>query len=119
TPDGEPVAVKVIREDLVERSEARGRFDREALAIGMVQGPRVANLVTTSRPDENRQWFAVEYVRGLTLSEYMTEYGPLRLSWARLSASVSPRRSPPSIRRAYCIATSSRLTSSSGRTARR
>ena len=77
TPDGEPVAVKVIREDLVEKSEARGRFDREALAIGMVQGPRVANLVTTSRPDENRQWFAVEYVRGLTLSEYVTEYGAL------------------------------------------
>ena len=77
TPDGEPVAVKVIREDLVEKSEARGRFDREALAIGMVQGPRVANLITTSRPDENRQWFAVEYVRGLTLSEYVTEYGAL------------------------------------------
>jgi len=77
TPDGEPVAVKVIREDLVEKSEARGRFDREVLAIGMVQGPRVANLVTSSPPGENQQWFAVEYVRGLTLSEYVIEYGPL------------------------------------------
>jgi eukaryotic-like serine/threonine-protein kinase len=39
TPDGEQVAVKMIREDLLEKSEARGRFDREGLAIGMVQGP--------------------------------------------------------------------------------
>jgi serine/threonine protein kinase len=77
TPDGEQVAVKMIREDLLEKSEALGRFDREALAIGMVQGPRVANLVTTSPPDEAPPWFAVEYVRGLTLTEHVTQYGPL------------------------------------------
>ena len=77
TPDGEQVAVKMIREDLLEKSEARGRFDREGLAIGMVQGPRVANLVATSPPDEAPPWFAVEYVRGLTLTEYVTEHGPL------------------------------------------
>jgi serine/threonine protein kinase len=77
TQEGEPVAVKMIREDLLEKSEAIGRFDREALAIGMVQGPRVANLITTSPADENPPWFAVEYVRGLTLSEYVKQYGPL------------------------------------------
>ena len=77
TPDGEQVAVKMIREDLLEKSEASGRFDREALAIGMVQGPRVANLITASPPDEAPPWFAVEYVRGLTLTEYVTQYGPL------------------------------------------
>jgi len=77
TPDGEQVAVKMIREDLLEKSEARGRFDREGLAIGMVQGPRVANLITASPPDEAPPWFAVEYVRGLTLTEYVTQYGPL------------------------------------------
>jgi len=82
TPDGEPVAVKMIRADLFEVSEARGRFDREGLAIGMVQGPRVANLITTSPPDEAPPWFAVEYVRGLTVTEYVTEYGPLRADLA-------------------------------------
>lgn len=80
-PDGERVAVKTIREDLIEKSEARGRFDREALAIGMVQGPRVAHLVAASDPDEAPQdtppWFEVEYVRGLTLAEYVGERGPL------------------------------------------
>ena len=43
----------------------------------MVQGPRVANLIATSPPDEAPPWFAVEYVRGLTLTEYVTQYGPL------------------------------------------
>ena len=76
-PDGEQVAVKMIREDRMERSGVLGRFDREALAIGMVQGPRVANLVRASEPGETPPWFAVEYVRGLTLAEYVSERGPL------------------------------------------
>jgi eukaryotic-like serine/threonine-protein kinase len=77
TPDGEQVAVKMIREDLLDQSEILARFDREAIAIGMVQGPRVANLIAASGPEEAPPWFAVEYVRGLTLAEYVTEHGPL------------------------------------------
>jgi eukaryotic-like serine/threonine-protein kinase len=80
TPDGEPVAMKMIRDDLLEKSEVLGRFDREALAIGMVQSPRVANLVKASDPDEAPPWFAVEYVRGLTLKEYVEDFGPLTVS---------------------------------------
>jgi hypothetical protein len=57
-PDGEQVAVKMIREDLPDSSEVLGRFDREAIAIGMVQGPRAANLVATSAPGETPPWFA-------------------------------------------------------------
>jgi serine/threonine protein kinase len=77
TPDGEQVAVKMIRDDLLENSEVRNRFDREGLAIGMVQGPRVANLIASSPPDEIPPWFALEYIRGLTLDEYVTQCGSL------------------------------------------
>lgn len=77
TPDGEQVAVKMIREDLMEKSEVLGRFDRETVAIGMVQGPRVANLVSASEPEDCPPWFATEYVRGLTLADYINERGPL------------------------------------------
>ena len=77
TPEGEQVAVKMIRADLLDKSEVLTRFDREAIAIGMVQGPRVANLIATSSPDEAPPWFAVEYIRGLTLAEYVSEHGPL------------------------------------------
>lgn len=77
TPAGEQVAVKMIRADLLDKSGVLARFDREATAIGMVQGPRVANLIATSLPDEAPPWFAVEYVRGLTLAEYVSGHGPL------------------------------------------
>jgi eukaryotic-like serine/threonine-protein kinase len=78
TLEGEQVAVKMIRADLLDKSGVLARFDREAVAIGMVQGPRVANLVVSSSPDEDPPWFAVEYIRGLTLAEYVSEYGPLQ-----------------------------------------
>src|SRR5437879_5132945 len=41
TPDGDRVAVKTIRQDLTTNDEARDRFDREILALGMVAGPRI------------------------------------------------------------------------------
>jgi eukaryotic-like serine/threonine-protein kinase len=77
TPDGDRVAVKTIRQDLTGNDEAKDRFDREILALGMVAGPRVAALLAASGPDEVPPWFATEYVQGLTLSEYITERGPL------------------------------------------
>ncbi|HEX4830861.1 MAG TPA: serine/threonine protein kinase, partial [Trebonia sp.] len=45
TEDGEPVAVKTIRSGLLGKKFARSRFAREAVALGMVQGPRVAALL--------------------------------------------------------------------------
>jgi eukaryotic-like serine/threonine-protein kinase len=77
TPDGDRVAVKTIRHDLTENEEAKDRFDREILALGMVTGPRIAALLAASEPDAKRPWFATEYIQGLTLSEYVTERGPL------------------------------------------
>jgi eukaryotic-like serine/threonine-protein kinase len=82
TLDGGQVAVKTIRQDLTANDEAKDRFDREILALGMVGGPRVAVLLAASGPDEEPPWFATEYVRGLTLSEYITERGPLTLAMA-------------------------------------
>ena len=82
TPDGDRVAVKTIRRDLSENDEAKDRFDREILVLGMVTGPRIAALLTASEPDEVPPWFATEYVQGLTLSEYITESGPLTTTMA-------------------------------------
>jgi serine/threonine protein kinase len=76
-PDGDRVAVKTIRHDLTANTEAKDRFDREILVLGMVTGPRIAALLAASEPDEAPPWFAAEYVQGLTLSEYIQERGPL------------------------------------------
>jgi eukaryotic-like serine/threonine-protein kinase len=82
TPDGARVAVKTIRQDLTDNDEAKDRFDREIIVLGMVAGPRIAALLTASDPDEVPPWFATEYVQGLTLSEYVTERGPLSATMA-------------------------------------
>ena len=62
--------------------EAKDRFDREILVLGMVAGPRIAALLTASEPDEVPPWFATEYVQGLTLSQYVQERGPLTTTMA-------------------------------------
>ena len=77
TPDGDQVAVKTIRQDLTANEEAKDRFDREIIVLGMVAGPRIAALLAASEPDEVPPWFATEYVQGLTLSQYIQELGPL------------------------------------------
>jgi eukaryotic-like serine/threonine-protein kinase len=75
--DGERVAVKVIRDDLTANSVARRRFDREILAVQMVQGPRVASLLAAAEPGEEPPWFAAEFIQGLTLAEYVQQRGLL------------------------------------------
>ncbi|MDL4774535.1 MULTISPECIES: serine/threonine-protein kinase [Thermomonosporaceae] len=77
TPDGRHVAIKVIRKQLAGDPEIRERFDREVLAMGMVQGPRVASLVAAAGPGAERPWLAMEYVRGLTLKDYLATRKPL------------------------------------------
>ncbi|MDT8910052.1 serine/threonine-protein kinase [Amycolatopsis sp. PS_44_ISF1] len=73
---GEPVAVKVIRQDRID-VETRRRFEREALiartVIGTSQVPRV--LGADSFADE--PWLAMEYVAGATLRDFVAEHGPL------------------------------------------
>ncbi|MFE9101977.1 serine/threonine-protein kinase [Actinomadura geliboluensis] len=76
TPDAEQVAVKMIRDGLTGEG-IRERFDREVLALGMVQGPRVAGLVAASEPGADSPWLAMEYVRGVTLKEYLEARSPL------------------------------------------
>ncbi|MDB4872768.1 MAG: serine/threonine protein kinase [Gemmatimonadales bacterium] len=77
TDDYEQVAVKLIREDLVSRAEVRARFAREIDALRTVQGPHVAALVDASGDEDERQWLAVEYIRGQSLKELVDARGPL------------------------------------------
>ncbi|SFN61956.1 Serine/threonine protein kinase [Actinomadura madurae] len=72
TPDAEQVAVKVIRDGMANQPTMRERFDREVLAMGMVQGPRVAGLVAASEPGADSPWLAMDYVRGETLRDYLS-----------------------------------------------
>ncbi|WP_156370675.1 serine/threonine-protein kinase [Nocardia arizonensis] len=77
TDDAQPVAVKVIREDLLGREEVRARFFRELDALRSVQGPHIAALLDASDESADQPWIAIEYIRGLTLKEVVETRGCL------------------------------------------
>ena len=74
--DGRPVAVKVLRPQLVEDREFRTRFGREVAALGRVEGVctvRVIEADTTSA----RPFLVTEYADGPSLAEYIEARGAL------------------------------------------
>ncbi|WP_305779780.1 serine/threonine-protein kinase [Nocardia nova] len=79
TEEGESVAVKVIREDLLSRDEVRARFFRELDALRSVQGPQIAALLDASDENAEQPWLATEYIRGLTVKELIVTRGALNV----------------------------------------
>ncbi|MFF3125908.1 protein kinase [Streptomyces sp. NPDC057908] len=78
TPAGDPVAVKVIRNDKLD-PVTRGRFEKEALIARTVIGTnRVARFLDAD-PYADRPWLAMEYVAGRTLLACVDGDGVLRL----------------------------------------
>ncbi|MDT0304277.1 serine/threonine-protein kinase [Streptomonospora sp. DSM 45055] len=77
TEDGEYVAVKVLLDAHAERKDLRGRFAREIAAMQMVQDPGTAALLDAASPDDDPPWLAMEFVRGLSLRDYVQRYRPL------------------------------------------
>ncbi|MBF6340664.1 serine/threonine protein kinase [Nocardia abscessus] len=77
TEDLEAVAVKTILESLLDRGEVRARFTRELEALRTVQSPHVATLLDSAAEGDDRPWLAIEFIRGLSLKEYVETSGTL------------------------------------------
>ena len=75
-PDGQRVAVKVIKPDLAEDPEFRARFGREVSAARKVGGEFTARVVDADT-DGEELWLATEYISGPTLREAVAVQGPL------------------------------------------
>ena len=75
-PDGQRVAVKVIKPDLAEDPEFRARFGREVSAARKVGGKFTARVVDADT-DGQELWLATEYISGPTLREAVAVQGPL------------------------------------------
>ena len=73
---GRPVAVKVIRPELAADAEFRVRFRREVAAARKVSGLFTA-LVVDADVDGPKPWLATAYVAGPSLSDTVSEHGPL------------------------------------------
>lgn len=76
SPDGRPVAVKVIRPELAADPEFRIRFRREVAAARAISGLYTAQLVDADT-DSPAPWLATAYVHGPSLSEAVASFGPL------------------------------------------
>lgn len=81
-PEGEKVAVKVIRVDLTGEHEFRERFAREVDAARRVAGSHTAGLVYAA-PHARQPWMATSFVLGPSLREAISESGPLDISTLR------------------------------------
>ncbi len=79
---GRLVALKVIRDEIVDHPEALARFRREVETARAVRSAYTANLIDASL-DAAPYWLATEYVPGPTLSIAVHKKGPLPFSTCR------------------------------------
>ncbi|MDH6214031.1 protein kinase domain-containing protein [Streptomyces pseudovenezuelae] len=73
---GRAVAVKVVHAKYADDPEFRARFRQEIVAARRVSGAFTAPVVDAD-PDAGRPWMATAFVPGRTLSDRVTESGPL------------------------------------------
>src|SRR5262245_17028284 len=75
-----PVAIKVLPEHLARDPSRRERLVREARAQARITHPHVGHIYFIGE-DQNRLYFAMEYVAGKTLGERIAE-GPMSVDEA-------------------------------------
>jgi WD40 repeat protein len=80
-----PVALKVIRGDLVNRPGMIERFRREGQAAAQLSHP---NIVTAYDAEQagSVHFLVMEFVEGTTLARWVTEHGPLPVTQACIYA---------------------------------
>ncbi|WP_371579943.1 protein kinase [Streptomyces sp. NBC_01314] len=75
---GQPVALKVIRQEFAQDPEFLRRFAREVQAARRVQGAYTAAVLDSST-EGPQPWLASAYVAGPSLARAVFEHGPLSL----------------------------------------
>ncbi|MBV8098596.1 MAG: serine/threonine protein kinase, partial [Verrucomicrobia bacterium] len=81
-----PVALKVITAELLNSPEAKHRFLREARAAALIHHPNVATIFQFGE-QEDTCFYAMEYVEGEDLQQYVSRRGPLSAATALLAIS--------------------------------
>ena len=78
---GRPVAVKILRPEMVARPDVRRRFEDEARAAARLSHPNVVAVFDTGE-DEGSPWIVMERLSGETLGHRMLEAkGPMETRW--------------------------------------
>ncbi|MEW2123977.1 serine/threonine-protein kinase [Streptomyces sp. NPDC007259] len=79
TEDGRAVAIKVVRPELADDPDFRGRFGREVRAARRVRGTYTAELIDADA-EAATPWLATLYIPGPSLTQAVTRSGPLPVS---------------------------------------
>ena len=76
---GNPIAVKVLKEEFLDNEELVRRFKNESKAISILDHPNIVKVYDVSVTDK-LQYIVMEYVDGITLKEYLRQRGGA-LTW--------------------------------------
>ena len=72
----EPVAIKVLLPELVERADIVTRFLREARAAVKLKGAHVARVLDVGRLENGIPYIVMEHLEGADLNAIVKHYGP-------------------------------------------
>ena len=72
--DDRGVAVKILKEELLENQEFRRRFKNESKAIAVMSHPNIVKVFDVGFGDK-LQYIVEEYIDGITLKEYIERQG--------------------------------------------
>lgn len=82
------VALKVIKDDLLDDEAEATRFTREISTLEKIKSPNVAQIINSGL-DEGTAWFAVEFVNGPNLSDLVKDNGPIEIDkWWQIARGI-------------------------------
>lgn len=70
------VAIKVLHAHLAKKRENRLRLHREAKAIARLKHPNILEIYDYGSQDDDNAYIVMEYVRGMTLKQFLSKHGP-------------------------------------------
>ena len=83
---GQRVAVKMLKDSISDNPQALRRFVNESKAVAMLNHPNIVKILDLSVKTEHK-FIVMEYIKGITLREYMTSKG--KLTWRESSAFIA------------------------------
>lgn len=83
---GQRVAVKMLKDSISDNPQALRRFVNESKAVAMLNHPNIVKILDLSVKTEHK-FIVMEYIKGITLREYMTSKG--KLTWRESAAFIA------------------------------
>jgi serine/threonine protein kinase len=82
------VAIKVLRDGPYATRAAMKRFEREIELVAQLKHPHIISVFHSGQTEDGRQFYVMDYVRGVSLNVFVTEQRPTLEETLRLFAKV-------------------------------